>query len=107
MKKEYCIAVKHNSGAVASLKANTDRADYQIQIDYCGRDTGRRFRTIGHAARELEKLSRSAYWAGECDAVYAPASEIPVVGGSEWGKALYRHFFLGEKFPDPHKYYYY
>lgn len=87
MKKLYCIAIDSKHGAVMNIGIQTDSTT-PVYIYYNGRDTGKRYKNIGSAARYLEKIAQQ--WGSDAVPEYEPISEIPVYGSSEWNKALWR-----------------
>lgn len=103
MKKEYLLTIRSKRGAVVSVGAFTDTTSKPFRIYHNGIDTGLRYEKAGNASRYLEQLS--AIWGEDCEKEYKPLSAIHVIGCSEWNKALFRHWYLHEPFPNPKAYY--
>ena len=87
MKKLYCIAIDSKHGAVMNIGIQTDSTT-PVYIYYNGRDTGKRYKNIGSAARYLEKVLKM--WGPDAIPEYSRIDAIPVYGCSEWNKALWR-----------------
>ena len=90
--KNYLIKIDSTHGATLSIRFNSE-STRPIFIDYCGRDTGARYVSLGAAARYLEKIA--AQWGPETIKNYNIARKIPIDGCSEWNKALIRAQYCG------------
>lgn len=96
MKKTYLIKIDSTHGATLAIRFNSD-STRPVFIDYCGRDTGARYVSLGAAARYLEKIA--AQWGPETIKYYDTARKIPITGCSEWNKALIRADYCGGRSP--------
>lgn len=105
--KKYLLSINSGVGAEMHIAAQTDSTK-PIVVYYCGRDTGKRYVSIGAAANYLKKVL--AVWKANTDttrAEYGTADEIPVFGCSEWNKELFKYQYCKKPFPNVRKYYHY
>ena len=94
--KNYLIKIQHTCGATLAIRFNSD-STRPVFIDYCGRDIGARYVSLGAAARYLEKIA--AQWGPETVKYYDTARKIPISGCSEWNKAFIRADYCGGRRP--------
>lgn len=94
--KQYLLSIEHENGAKMNIAAQTDSTK-PIFIYYCGQDTGKRYISVGAAARYIEKTA--AEWGNKTKKEYGTVKEVPVFGCSEWNKQLFRYQYCGGSFP--------
>jgi len=91
--KDYLLSIRHASGAVLRIVANTD-SGRPIQLLYCGQDSGLRYKTFWGAARYLGIMA--ANWGAACvEKTYGPASSVPVYGSDEWNIEQFKADYFG------------
>lgn len=94
--KQYLLSIKSGCGANMNIIAQTDSTK-PIYIYYCGHDTGKRYISVGAAARYLEKIADQ--WGNQTIKEYGTTEKIPVFGYSEWNKQLFKYQYCGGSFP--------
>lgn len=90
--KKYLIKIDSTHGATLAIRFNSDSAR-PVFIDYCGRDTGARYVSLGAAARYLEKIA--AQWGPETVKTYGTAEQLHYYGTDEQNTELLKDFYCG------------